>query len=67
MLVTINNLVSGACVWCCQKTDDSVEASFKDGLKGTFCRKHFWDAVKARADQAQPSRGVPESTVKGAQ
>lgn len=51
MLVTINSLTSGTCIWCCQKTDDAVDATFKDGLKGTLCRKHFWDALKARAEQ----------------
>ena len=51
MLVTINSLTSGTCIWCCQKTDDAVDATFKDGLKGTLCRKHFWDGLKARAEQ----------------
>lgn len=65
MLVTIHNLTSGTCAWCCQKCDDAVEAAFKDGLKGTFCKKHFWDATKARADQQQ-SAPKPESATKGA-
>lgn len=51
MLVQINSLTSGTCIWCCQKSDDAVDASFRDGLKGTLCRKHFWDALKARSDQ----------------
>ena len=55
MLVTINSLTSGTCIWCCQKSDDAVDASFKDGLKGTFCRKHFWEALKSRSDK-QPQR-----------
>mgnify|MGYP001252696570 FL=1 len=66
MLVTINNLVSGTCAWCCQKSDDAVDATFKDGLKGVFCKKHFWDATKARADQ-QHHAPKSEPTVKGAQ
>jgi hypothetical protein len=52
MLVTINNLTSDACIWCCKKKGDAVEAQFRDGLKGAFCRKHFWEALSARADQA---------------
>ena len=51
MLVTINSLTSGTCIWCCQKTDDAVDATFKDGLKGTLCRKHFWEAMKARSEK----------------
>ena len=64
MLVTINNLTTGTCIWCCQKSDDAVDASFRDGLKGTLCRKHFWDALKARAEQ--PSE-VPRTAAKGSQ
>ena len=51
MIVTINNLASGTCIWCCQKSDDAVDVTFRDGLKGTLCRKHFWDALRSRAEQ----------------
>lgn len=51
MLVTINSVGNAICIWCCQRTDDSVEATFKDGFKGTLCKKHFWDALKARSEQ----------------
>lgn len=62
MLVTINNLTPGTCIWCCLKTDDAVDAPFRDGLKGSLCRKHFWDALKARVDQ--PSE-EPRPAAKG--
>lgn len=54
MLVTINNLTAGTCIWCCQNANDAVDASFKDGLKGTFCRKHFWEALKSRSEEQPP-------------
>ena len=62
MLVTINNITSGNCIWCCQKFDDAVDATFSDGLKGILCRKHFWDALKARAEKPQPQKS-PAKTV----
>ena len=49
MLVTIHNLTTGTCAWCRQQTDDGVQAQFKDGLTGFFCKKDFWAALKARA------------------
>ena len=51
MLVTIKNLTSGTCIWCCQKSDEVVDVEFRDGLKGTLCRKDFWVALKSRAEQ----------------
>lgn len=51
MLVAIHQLRSGVCIWCCQKSEDAVEVEFRDGLKGWLCRKHFWDALKSRAEQ----------------
>lgn len=56
MIATINRITSGQCVWCCQKTNDAVDASFRDGLEGTLCRKHFWEALKSRSEE-QPQRG----------
>jgi hypothetical protein len=51
MIVSILGTTSAPCCWCCQKKDDAVEAQFKDGLKGAFCKKHFWEAFSARAEQ----------------
>jgi len=48
MLVTIARYGEGKCVWC-QTQSEGVQAAFKDGLSGFFCRKHLWDALKARA------------------
>jgi hypothetical protein len=56
MLVSINNVSSGTCVWCRQSIDDGVQAQFKDGFAGFFCKKDFWAALKARAgEQPGPS------------
>lgn len=68
MLVTIHSVTAAPCVLCCQKTDDAVEAAFKDGFRGTLCKRHFWDALKARAEQTVPaSPERPQPPVKGAQ
>ena len=32
-----------------------MQATFKDGLQGFFCRKDFWQAMKARAELEEPS------------
>ena len=66
MLATINVMTAAPCALCCQKTDDAVEAVFKDGFRGTFCRRHFWDARKARSDQqVQPPSERREAAPKG--
>ncbi len=62
MLATINRILSGTCLWCCQKSDEIVEATFADGFHGMLCRKHFWEALKVRAEQ--PSEKSP-ATAKG--
>ena len=49
-MLTILHYGQGRCTWCLNDTDDGVQAKFKDGLEGFFCRKHFWHAVKARAE-----------------
>ena len=68
MIVTINAVTAAPCVLCCQKTDDAVDAAFKDGFRGTLCKRHFWDALKARAEQAPPSPSErPLTSAKGAQ
>lgn len=51
MLVTIQNVTTGTCAWCRQQSDDGVQAQFKDGLSGFFCKKDFWAALKARASE----------------
>lgn len=51
MIASISRIASGQCIWCCQKTNDAIDASFKDGLKGMFCRKHFWEALKSRSNE----------------
>lgn len=54
MLVTIAKCGTGKCAWC--RTDgEGVQATFKDGLQGFFCRKDFWQAMKARAELEEPS------------
>ena len=57
MLVTIASCGDGKCVWC-QTTGEGVQATFKDGLAGFFCRKHLWEALKARADTTANSGAV---------
>lgn len=47
MLLTIARYGEGKCVWC-QTQSEGVQAAFKDGLSGFFCRKHLWDALRAR-------------------
>ncbi|HUG68399.1 MAG TPA: hypothetical protein VMM76_11670 [Pirellulaceae bacterium] len=64
MLVTINRVSSGSCIWCCPTTGDAVDASFTDGLKGTLCRKHFWEALKSRSEELPPRVDSRESTGK---
>lgn len=59
MLVTIASCGNGKCVWC-QTNGEGVQAAFKDGLTGFFCRKDFWAALKARSDTKEPSRDVAE-------
>ena len=54
MLVTIARCGTGKCVWC--RTDgEGVQAAFKDGLQGFFCRKDFWQALKARTETEESS------------
>ncbi|MCC7421044.1 MAG: hypothetical protein IT428_12245 [Planctomycetaceae bacterium] len=61
MLVTIHNHAAGTCAWCRCRSDDGVQAQFKDGLSGFFCKKDFWAALKARADeQASPVEASPK-------
>ena len=56
-MVTINNYGDGTCVWCLTH-GEGVQATFKDGLAGFLCRKHFWEALKARAEQSDERRAT---------
>ena len=51
-MVTITSYTEGKCVWCCQ-TGEGVQAAFKDGLNGFLCRKHLWEALKARSQPTE--------------
>lgn len=50
-MLTIVSYGEGKCVWCCTH-GEGVQATFSDGLSGFFCRRHVWDALKARAESA---------------
>lgn len=61
-MLTIVSCGEGKCVWC-MTVGEGVQAQFKDGLSGFFCRKHLWEALKARSGakeeihaQGEPSR-----------
>ena len=60
MLVTIASCGDGKCVWC-QATGEGVQASFKDGLAGFFCRRHLWEALKARSEKEETSDASSEA------
>lgn len=61
MIVAIQSHTSGTCVWCRLQSDDGVQAQFKDGLSGYFCKKDFWAALKARAEEsASPVEASPK-------
>jgi pyruvate formate-lyase activating enzyme-like uncharacterized protein len=49
-------LTNGTCTICNQQTE-VISADFEDqsGLKGHFCKRHFWDAVQTRS--LLPKRG----------
>lgn len=55
MIVTIQQVTSGACMWCCQSSDEVLEVAFHDGLQGRLCRKDFWVALKPRGATPQPA------------
>lgn len=48
-MLTISGYGEGKCVWCCLQ-GEGVQARFADGLTGFFCKKHMWDALKARSE-----------------
>ena len=49
-MLTIKSYGEGTCVWCLTK-GEGVQAAFEDGLTGFLCRKHLWEALKARSEQ----------------
>ena len=60
-MLTITNYGEGKCCWCCQ-TMEGVQTKFADGLSGFLCKKHLWEAIKARqtketsSAESQPGR-----------
>ena len=49
-MLTITKYGEGQCVWC-RVHGEGVVAKFTDGLTGFLCRKHLWEALKARSEQ----------------
>ena len=49
-MLTITKYGEGQCVWC-RIQGEGVVANFNDGLTGFLCRKHLWEALKARSEQ----------------
>jgi hypothetical protein len=47
MLATIEKCETGTCVWC-KTRGEGVQATLEFGLKGFFCKKDFWTALKVR-------------------
>ncbi len=58
-MVTIRRYGQGDCMWCTQ-SGDGVEAEFKQGFTGFFCKRCFWTAVKVRHGKAQPDSAQPK-------
>jgi hypothetical protein len=58
-MLTITGLSNGKCTWCLESTE-VVTAQFRDGLTGTFCKKHLWQALKVRND-SQPTATTPKT------
>jgi len=51
-MLTIHSLTVGRCTWCLEETE-VVQAQFQDGLRGSFCKKHLWQALKVRCEAQQ--------------
>ncbi|MBS0261569.1 MAG: hypothetical protein JSS02_06385 [Planctomycetes bacterium] len=47
MLATIEKCDVGTCVWC-KARGEGVQVTLEFGLKGFFCKKDFWTALKVR-------------------
>ena len=54
-MLTIKSYGEGQCVWC-RVHGEGVVANFNDGLTGFLCRKHFWEALKARIGQTDETK-----------
>ena len=54
-MLTITSYGEGKCVWYLAH-GEGVQAVFKDGLTGFLCRKHFWEAMKARTAQSDETK-----------
>jgi len=64
-MVTISTFGEGKCVWCCTH-GEGAQAKFQDGLSGFFCRKHLWEAIKARGESKEPTNAQSEPSRKSA-
>lgn len=60
-MLTIVSYGTGKCAWCCQTGEEGVQAKFQDGLAGFFCRKHLWEAIKARGQTGEEKREGADS------
>ena len=61
-MLTIKRMIEGKCSLC-MKDGEVVATKFDDGLEGTFCRAHFWEATKARS--GIPSKKKTETAENG--
>jgi hypothetical protein len=60
-MLTITGITQGKCTWCLEHTE-VVTAQFRDGLTGSFCKKHLWQALKVRCDSAPPKAAQQAQT-----
>ena len=67
MIATIHSYAAGTCAWCRQKTEDGVQVQFKDNFTAFLCKKDFWSALKARADETSSRDEVRPATAKSLQ
>jgi pyruvate formate-lyase activating enzyme-like uncharacterized protein len=64
-MARFGQLKQGRCTICNEEAE-VLPADFEDqsGLKGHFCKRHFWDAVQTRS--ALPKRGNGKKKVEEA-
>jgi hypothetical protein len=60
-MLTITGIDQGKCTWCLEHTE-VVTAQFRDGLTGTFCKKHLWQALKVRCESFPPATANKTTT-----
>ena len=60
-MLTITGIAQGKCTWCLEHTE-VVTAQFRDGLTGSFCKKHLWQALKVRCDSPAPKTAQQTQT-----